>query len=160
MSEEVKFTVLENGLDFIYTALNHLKGEPKPRAIKYAVLHLSAGVELILKDRLRREHWSLVFDDVDKADLETYLSGDFISVNLKTSIQRLTKICDVDISSDEQRSLFNLRKSRNKLEHFASVDSSTALKASSSGVLSFTLDFISDEIDPAIPPREPPSEPP
>lgn len=147
MSEELKFTVLENGLDFIYTALSHLKGDPKPRDIKYAVLHLSAGVELILKDRLRREHWSLVFDDVDKADLETYSSGDFISVNLKTSIQRLTKICDVDISSDEQRSLFNLRKSRNRLEHFASVDSSTALKASSSGVLSFTLDFISDEID-------------
>ena len=147
MSEELNFTVLENGLDFIYTALVHLKGDPKPRDHKYAVLHLSAGVELILKDRLRREHWSLVFDDIDKADLEIYSSGDFVSVNLKTSIQRLNKICDVDINSDEQRSLFNLRKSRNRLEHFATVDSPTALKSSSAGVLSFILDFISTELD-------------
>lgn len=147
MSEELKFTVLENGLDFIYTALVHLKGDPKPRDLKYAVLHLSAGVELILKDKLRREHWSLVFDDIDKADLEIYSSGDFVSVNLKASIQRLIKICDVDIDSNEQRSLFNLRKSRNRLEHFATVDSPTALKSSSAGVLSFILDFISTELD-------------
>jgi hypothetical protein len=145
MPEELKFTVLENGLDFIFTALDHLRGDPKPRGLKYAVLHLSAGVELILKDRLRREHWSLVFDNIDKADLETYSSGDFTSVSLKTSIQRLIKICDIDIDSDKQRSLFNLRKSRNRLEHFATVDSPTALKASSAGVLSFTLDFIVNE---------------
>jgi len=147
LTEELKFTVLENGLDFIYTALDHLRGDPKPRDLKYAVLHLSAGVELLLKDRLRREHWSLVFEDIDKADLDAYSSGDFVGVNLKTSIQRLIKLCDVDISSDEQRSLFNLRKSRNRLEHFATVDSLTALKASSAGVLSFTLDFISTELD-------------
>ncbi len=145
--EELKFTVLENGLDFIHTALDHLRGDPKPRDLKYAVLHLSAGVELILKDRLRREHWSLVFDDIDKADLETYSSGDFVSVGLKTSLQRLNKLCDVEVNSDEQRVLFNLRKSRNRLEHFATVDSPMALKASSAGVLSFTLDFIAAEFD-------------
>jgi len=28
---------------------------------KYAVLHLAAGVELLLKEQLRREHWALLF---------------------------------------------------------------------------------------------------
>lgn len=147
MSEEVKFTVLENGLEFIYTALSHLRGEPNPRDLKYAVLHLSAGVELVLKDRLSREHWSLVFENIDKATSDAYSSGDFVSVNLKTSIQRLAQICRVEISEDEQRSIFNLRKSRNLMEHFATIDSPIALKASSAKVLSFTLDFVSNEFD-------------
>lgn len=147
MDEVIKFTVLENGLDFIYSALNHLRDDPRPRDLKYAVLHLSAGVELILKDRLRREHWSLVFDDIDKADLEKYSLGDFFGVNLKTSIQRLIKVCGVEIKTGDQQLLSNLKMSRNRLEHFATTDSPIALKASTARVLAFTLDFISTEFD-------------
>ena len=61
-SEALEYTLLENGLDFISSALKHLKNQPTKRELKYAVLHLSAGIELILKERLKREHWSLVFD--------------------------------------------------------------------------------------------------
>lgn len=43
------FGVLENGLDFLLSSLDYLSGDPKEKDLKYAVLHLSAGVELVLK---------------------------------------------------------------------------------------------------------------
>ena len=39
------------------------------------LLHMSSGVELLLKERLRREHWSLIFRDPDKASLSVLESG-------------------------------------------------------------------------------------
>jgi hypothetical protein len=67
---EITFTPLENGLDFILRALEYLADDPTKRDLKYAVLHLHSGVELILKERLRREHWSLVFEKPEEASKE------------------------------------------------------------------------------------------
>lgn len=147
MEKEISFTVLENGLDFIYSALNYIKGDPQKKDLKYAVLHLSAGVELVFKEKLRQTHWSFVFDNIDKANLNSYNTGDFNSVNLDKSIQRLIELCNVSINDEQKRILSKLRKSRNQLEHFAIVDSPIALKASSAGVLSFIVDFITNEFD-------------
>lgn len=145
--EKVSFTVLENGLDFIETALDYAGGDPNPASLKYAVLHLSAGLELLLKDRLQREHWSLVFENLDSASRESYEEGDFRSVGLKECIKRLDGICSVEISERDQTAIRSLKKKRNRLEHFATVDSSMAFKASTARVLSFTLDFIADEYE-------------
>ncbi len=142
---KVQFTVLENGLDFIYNAITHLQGGPSPEELKYGVLHLCAGLELVLKDRLRREHWSLVFGNINKANLVDYKSGDFYSVDLKDCIQRLISICNVVIPEDDRKSLLNLKSKRNRLEHFATIDSAIAIKASSAKVLSFVIDFIANE---------------
>jgi hypothetical protein len=146
MSEQVDFTVLENGLDFISSALGYLEGDPSPRDLKYAVLHLSAGIELILKDRLRREHWSLVFADMDKADLGAYSRGDFVSVDLRTAMDRLGKICNVNIREGDRQALNNLRRSRNRLEHFACPEAPAALKATTAEVLCFVIDFVAREL--------------
>ena len=66
MSEEpskpgVSFSLLENGLDFVLSAVEHLGGNPSKRELKYAVLHLYSGAVLILKERLLREDWKLLF---------------------------------------------------------------------------------------------------
>lgn len=144
---QVQFSVLENGLDFISTALSHLQGDPSPRDLKYAVLHLSAGIELVLKDRLRREHWSLVFGDINRADASAYQSGDFYSVSLKDCMKRLASICRVRISDAERTALLNLKGKRNRMEHFSTIDSAAAIKASSAGVLSFAVDFIANQFE-------------
>ena len=54
-SLHIEFTLLENGLDFIWSAVEHLGTDLSKRSLKYAVLNLAAGIELILKERLRRE---------------------------------------------------------------------------------------------------------
>jgi len=65
--QSITFTPLENGLDFILRALEYLADDPPKRDQKYAVLRLHSGVELILKEHLRREHWSLVFEKPEEA---------------------------------------------------------------------------------------------
>ena len=57
---QMNITLIENALDFILSAVEWAKGDDD-RSLKYAILNLSDGVELILKERLRRAHWSLLF---------------------------------------------------------------------------------------------------
>lgn len=64
--ETITFGLLENGLDFVKSAVNYLVGYREKSDLKYGILHLSAGIELILKYRLSKEHWSLVFQNFDK----------------------------------------------------------------------------------------------
>src|SRR2546426_9855541 len=59
--DQVHFTLLENGLDFVWSAVEHLSVATSKRELKYALLHLVSGIELILKERLRREDWKPLF---------------------------------------------------------------------------------------------------
>ena len=57
---EMNYSLLENGLDFILDAAQKLSelndsdldDKDSQRLIKYALLHLSAGIELVFKYRL------------------------------------------------------------------------------------------------------------
>lgn len=144
VDEPISYTLLENGLDFILSAIEHLSETPNKRELKYAILHLHSGIELILKERLRREHWSLVFEKVEEAKKEKYTNGDFMSVQWRTCLGRLKGICEVDISEVALRTLEELKKKRNRLEHFNIVDSEIALKSATVPVITFALQFIND----------------
>jgi hypothetical protein len=122
----LEYTVLENGLDFVLSAINNLAiiNEGKPddelmkRLLKYALLHLSSGIELIFKSRLLQEHWTYVFSDMNKANKTAMQSGDFKSVDSETIIERLENLCSIKLDQPERTDLSNLRKKRNKAEHF------------------------------------------
>jgi hypothetical protein len=53
-------SICENGLGFVSKAIDQLWNEGSPDALKYSVINFYSGVELLLKARLMREHWSLV----------------------------------------------------------------------------------------------------
>jgi hypothetical protein len=145
--EDLQMSLLENGLDFIQSALQNFRVSPDNYELKYGVLHLSSGIELILKERLRHEHWSLVFENVNEASPTVYHSGNFNSVSFETCIKRLTGVCGADLPDAVVQKLRNFRKKRNRFEHFNVVDSVHAIKASAAEALSVLLDFISSEID-------------
>lgn len=123
---EMKYTVLENGLDFVLHSINDLTianedttdEDAKKRLIKYALLHLSSGIELVLKSRLFQEHWTYVFADMNKAKKELLESGDFKSVDNDVLLTRLENLCNIKIEQHNVRTLKNLRKRRNRAEHF------------------------------------------
>ncbi len=138
--KEVKFSLLENAFDFILSALECIASE---KDLKYAILHLSAGLELVLKERLKLEHWSLVFEKIEKANWQSYELGEFVSVNIDTCIERLSGICQITFTPKEKEALTHLRKMRNKLEHFSIVDSVVAIRSATVKVLSIVLDFVS-----------------
>jgi hypothetical protein len=58
MTHRYKMSLLDNGLDFVATGIDVFFPDDRPdgHAHKYALLHISAGLLLLLKERLRREH--------------------------------------------------------------------------------------------------------
>ena len=118
----ITYTLLENGLDFIHQSLLDFSkaksATSKKSNIKYSVLHLSSGIELIFKNHLLNEHWTYIFADMNKATKKNLEDGDFQSVNLKQIFDRLDNLCDIKINEQDKKELDTLRKQRNKLEHF------------------------------------------
>ena len=109
--------LLGNGLDFILDAAERAVNDT-PRDLKYAVLNLVDGVELLIKARLEKEHWSLLFDQVDKASQEKLKQGDFKSVDFAQAYDRLRNIAGVKIDDTAWKHLDDLRKLRNRTRHY------------------------------------------
>ncbi|MCE0445380.1 hypothetical protein LT493_11300 [Streptomyces tricolor] len=92
---QLDFPPIRNGIDYLASVVEHLdenQSEVGPRDLKYAVLHLQAAVEVLLKARLLREHWSLVFKDPGKATQRDFESADFESCGTEAAVERLREI--------------------------------------------------------------------
>lgn len=146
-SSNIEFTLLENGLDFILSSIKYLINTDDKYGIKYSILHLSSGIELIFKYRLIKEDWKYVFEKINEADEETFLAGNFRSVYSKTCEKRLKEICGIEFQKEEIETLATLREKRNKLEHFAIVDSAYALKSYFVKVLNLIVNFINNNFN-------------
>ncbi|PZR13247.1 MAG: hypothetical protein DI536_13250 [Archangium gephyra] len=107
----MKWSLLDNGVDFIRSGIESfiLKETKDARDYKYALLHLFSGTLLILKERLRREHPSLVFTKVTE-DRETV---DFAEVQA-----RLAKCAGIALSEADTKILKRAQKLRNSIEHY------------------------------------------
>lgn|ERR1017187_2903694 len=162
MAADFHFSLLENGLDFLLSSLEHLtaasaypktpvekirQAADQKRHLKYALIHLCSSIELIFKERLRQEHWTLVFKDISKASRDAYDSGDFQSVTFQEAQDRLVGICEIEFTQNQRRDLKNLRDRRNKVEHFGAVDSLLAVQASVSKMVSFLVDFVEEAFE-------------
>lgn len=141
----VQLSMLENALDFIRSGLKLIASPQSKFDLKYAVLHLSAGTELVLKDRLRREDWKLIFADQASANKKDFASGNFRSVDLKECLKRLAACCDVTLPDKAVLQAF--KSLRNPIEHFQMDTNRHALEASSAVVLGPLFDFIGEAFD-------------
>lgn len=172
---EMDFTLVRNGMDYLTSAVLYLTGkiqvpqeartlwpeaakhpqfsQPAPlwtsdRHLKYGVLHLHAAVEVLLKARLVREHWSLVFKDLSNAKRPAYESGDFDSCSTTAALDRLANIVGVPITAKERTAISNLSKTRNALMHFGHKANAYAVEARTAEVLSFLIDFVPRHLQP------------
>src|SRR5712664_940358 len=126
--DDIQLSMLENGLDFIASGLKHIASPVSKFDLKYAVLHLSAGIELVLKDRLMQEDWKQIFVKPEDATQEKLKSGNFKSVNLYQCLERLEEHCPVDLP--DKALLMSFKDQRNPIEHFELNHSREALEAS------------------------------
>lgn len=145
--ENIQFDLLENGLDFVTSGLEHILSDNSPHQLKYAILHLSAGTELLLKEVLKNEHWSLIFENANSAKFDLLNTGEFKSVDFETLLIRLTNVCEIELSEKEKSILRQLKKLRNKIEHFEFNENVKAIKSLSSKVLCLILSFINSNFD-------------
>jgi hypothetical protein len=143
--KSIHFTLLENGLDFIWSAVENLDRRASKGALKYAVLHLASGIELVLKERLHRQDWTLLFSKPEKADLNAYYTGTFYSVGFDTCLERLADI-GVELDDDVMDGLGVIRDKRNRIQHFRIEDSPDAIIPAAAVALGIILDFIRDEL--------------
>ncbi len=155
---EVHFPPVQNGMDYLRSVVTHLtwrpyrarKPNPGPEQLKYAVLHLQAAAEVLLKARLLHEHWSLVFQDPGKANRKKFEEGDFASCGLRETVKRLSDIAGVDIGEAARRALEDLAASRNALQHYGLTDSAAAVEARAASVLDFLLAFVEGHLLPQL----------
>ncbi|MFH8747878.1 hypothetical protein ACH4GK_28780 [Streptomyces rimosus] len=153
---EVHIPPVSNAIDYLWSVSNDLRcAPPRPRKLKYVVLHLHAAAEVLLKARLARVHWTQVFRDPGAASRERYESGDFESCTLTATLERLKKIAGITVDARAAKSLTILAAWRNKLLHHGLHPISTReIETRVGQVLDFLIDFIRAELLPAVPERE------
>ncbi|WP_234319431.1 hypothetical protein [Streptomyces sp. NRRL S-237] len=156
----VDFPPVQNGVDYLGSVADHLslgQADPRdgqglnPRHLKYAVLHLQAAAEVLLKARLVQEHWSLVFKDPGIAKRDRFEAGDFDSCTTTGAIARLRDIAGVTIGDKPAKSLAILAKWRNRLQHYGLTAPAPAVEVTAAQVLDFLVAFVHDELLPALP---------
>ncbi|GAA4307562.1 hypothetical protein GCM10023086_26140 [Streptomyces venetus] len=153
-SEDFHFPALVNGLDFLVSAVGSLSGDngqPGPRDVKYAVLHLQAAVETLLKARLEMHDPALVWTKVGAFDQRKHEAGDFSSCGVKIAIERLRDTVQIESKIDpEDVSLRALGSLRNRIMHFGWKDTVVAVQARTVPVLDLLVGFINTDVLPHV----------
>ncbi|MGV9693776.1 hypothetical protein ACWDUX_32290 [Streptomyces sp. NPDC003444] len=142
---DVQFRPVRNGMDYLLSTVTYLtQGQQPPgdRDLKYAVLHLHAATEVLLKARLVREHWSLVFSDIRQVTESKFHEGDFVSVTVEATMDRLRDIVGLDIGEANRIAIKKLTRTRNALTHYGHTAPAYAVETQITQVLGFLVDFI------------------
>lgn len=117
VSKENPFDLLvKNAFDFLNKGISDFDSAPK-----YSVINFSTAIELFLKARLIKEHWSLVVSKPEKADKNQFVEGEFSSVNLLQAKGRLQTIAGINMHEVSFSAFRQLANHRNKLIHFYHV---------------------------------------
>ncbi len=113
MEEEqaLELNLLENAMDSIeHDLVHYVEGKENIGDYKFAIIHITQGVELILKERLRREHWVLIYEKVEKPDKSR-------TIGFNSAIERLQNICNIDLAKYIE-GLRKLREVRHEIQHY------------------------------------------
>lgn len=143
-SKPINFSLVENAQDSISTAINLLAWKAagnENSQLKQSVLSIAHAIELLLKERLRRENKALVWEDIDK-----FPSMEARTVTVDKAINRLRKIVGISISEHDERLLKSLRTTRNAIEHFEWSTTEAEVKTIVGCALSFALNFAKDQL--------------
>ena len=137
-------SLLANGLDFLVSSAKHASRDEE-RSWKYAVLHSWYGMELLLKARLAREHWTLLFYNIDQADKAKFAQGDFRSIDSNQAYNRLRQICNVEIDRNDWKRLVFLRNLSNQVRHYVGVYNSNQAKSLVWKCTNIGIDFCNEQ---------------
>lgn len=147
--KDFKFPPIQNGVDYLHNVVGLILSHeetPEPRNLKYVILHLHAAVEVLLKNRLLREGWELLFENPEEISQERYLASDFRSVGVNLAIKKLRDEAGIQIRSRDKNALGRLTKSRNALQHWGYEASTNAIESQALKVLEFLMSFLYSEL--------------
>ncbi len=114
MNEKQMFRYLvKNAIDFLSKSLSEIQKQPK-----YSMIHFYAAVELLIKARLMKEHWSLIVTGKQEPDWNKFIVGNFQSVSIHDAANRHKNIVRSGLSDVEIKEFRNIANHRNKMIHF------------------------------------------
>ena len=136
----MELDLFDNAMTSIIHGLEHFAtGKSNSTGYKFAILHISQGVELILKERLAREHWVLIYDKVEKPTKSR-------TIDFETAVERLQAICGVGLDKYIV-SLRRLKDVRNDIEHYKVNLSGEEAAVLIGSNIPFLFEFLRDELD-------------
>jgi rubrerythrin len=141
---EIEFTLVQNALDSIERAIDLLAWKDvtnEGSRLKQAILLTAHATELLLKERLRRIHPSLVWDEVDK-----FPRLDARTVGVDRAIHRLKHIGNISLPETDALIVKSLRNTRNAIEHFHWQTTRSEANAIVGQGLSFAIHFAKNEL--------------
>ncbi len=125
--EKFQCDPIESGLELILRGLEFLCENPTPRRRKHAILNFSAGAEALLRERLRQEHWSQVFQDPARATREAFERGLLPAAGLMDCLLRLEGVCGVEVPAFWRWGIESLARRKSLLELRGFVESTPVL---------------------------------
>ena len=140
-SGNLQWSLLDNALDFLLSAAESVCRDEGPRSLKECAMHLANGVELLVKARLVREHWSLIFANINQATTEELARAEFTSVDFPTAVKRMEQIARVTIDKTVLSHIDALRKLRNQITHFTANLDPTQTKSLVAKTMTFCIEF-------------------
>lgn len=155
----VHFPPVLNGLDFLESTatLLSVNGDVPPRNLKYAVVHLAAAVETLLKARLALEDPKLVWTRSELFDEAKHAAGDFNSVGWEEARKRVKKVqreCPPDTKLLEPRFFKALADMRNRFAHVGVTEDALTVEVLTTPMLDFLLAFVHTDLLPLVPDDE------
>ena len=143
MAKTFRFNLLDNAMDSLRQGIRFaLKDEPNQSELKLSVLLAAQSVELLLKERLRREHWSLIFRNVEQAG---NLNANTVTID--EAIKRLEKIAKVTLEDGEKESINHLSNVRNAIQHFEIEITFEEVIGKVYAAIGFITRFLMDEFE-------------
>lgn len=142
---KIEFDLLDNANDSIWQAIELLAWKDETneaRRLKQAILAVAHGVELMLKERLRRVHPVLIWENVDK-----YPSLNARTVTTDSALNRLVKIGGLHYLEDDRDLIESLRDTRNAIEHYSWTTTKSEADRIVGQALGFALHFSKDELN-------------
>jgi len=106
-------SLTRNAFDFLERGIAEFDQTPK-----YSVIHFCAAVEMLLKARLMKEHWSLIVSKPEQANLTEFMAGNFKSATLEDCRTRIRNVAGEVIGDDAYNSFRAMANHRNKMVHF------------------------------------------
>ncbi|MGB7816077.1 MAG: hypothetical protein WBL28_06985 [Methylotenera sp.] len=142
---KIEFDLLENAIDSISRTIELLAWRDEPddaKRLKQAVLSIAHGVELLLKERLRKVHPVLIWENVDK-----FPSLSARTVTVDVALNRLVNIGGLEFLELESQLIRSLRDTRNAIEHYVWTATKIEVDRIVGQALGFALHFAKNELD-------------
>ena len=105
--------IVINALGFLRHSADEFDDMPKQSLIDFIT-----ALELFIKARLLKEHWTLLLNNLNKGTYANFVNGDLPTIEFKDAIDRLDNVLQEPLTKQERECFEKLKSHRNKLMHF------------------------------------------